>query len=107
MGPEDASCTLAAHQSVLAARSPVLAAMFRHRFQEGETAKVRLVDVDFQCFKAYLHLLYTGHLSACIQHHSAMCRVIRVAPLKISRVLHPARPLFYRKAGPDPPRVLA
>ncbi|CAE7453821.1 spopla [Symbiodinium natans] len=62
VGPEDASCTLAAHQSVLAARSPVLAAMFRHRFQEGETAKVRLVDVDFQCFKAYLHLLYTGEL---------------------------------------------
>ncbi|CAE7765061.1 SPOPL [Symbiodinium sp. CCMP2592] len=63
VGPEDASCTLAAHQSVLAARSPVLAAMFRHTaFQEGQTAKVRLVDVDVETFKQYLHLLYTGDL---------------------------------------------
>ncbi|CAE7233336.1 spop [Symbiodinium sp. CCMP2456] len=63
VGPEDASCTLAAHQSVLAARSPVLAAMFRHKaFQEGQTAKVRLVDVDVETFKQYLHLLYTGDL---------------------------------------------
>ena len=48
---------------MLAARSPVLAAMFRHTaFQEGQTAKVRLVDVDVETFKQYLHLLYTGSL---------------------------------------------
>ena len=79
MGPEDASCTLAAHQSVLAARSPVLAAMFRHKFQEGQTAKVRLVDVDVETFKQYLHLLYTGILARKPANHGKQSRVSVVA----------------------------
>ena len=60
----EAGSILTAHQSVVAGRSPVWDAMLNHDMRETQTAKLTLADVDEQCFKPFLYLLYTGELPA-------------------------------------------
>lgn len=57
--------SFAAHRSLLSARSPVFAAMFRSGMQESQTGKVRLdEDVKPSTFRLFLKFLYTGTLES-------------------------------------------
>ncbi|XP_065207973.1 speckle-type POZ protein-like [Planococcus citri] len=48
-----------AHKNILAARSPVFAAMFKHDMEENRLNKVDIPDMKPEVFKAFLHYLYT------------------------------------------------
>jgi speckle-type POZ protein len=50
-----------AHRAILAARSPVFAAMFQHDMQENKTNETEIEDVTPAAFKALLQFIYTGH----------------------------------------------
>ena len=52
---------IAAHRVILAARSPVFAAMFQHDMQENKTNETEITDVTPAAFKAFLQFIYTGH----------------------------------------------
>ena len=57
--------SVAAHRFLLAARSPVFAAMFNSGMEETQTGQVRLEDaVNLDTFRHFLHFLYTGMLEA-------------------------------------------
>ena len=49
-----------AHKLVLAARSPVFAAMFKHDMQERKTNVVKIQDISSKAFAVGLEFLYTG-----------------------------------------------
>ena len=52
---------IAAHSAIIAASSPVFAAMFEGgRFQEGQTRTVNIEDIDSPVFRKLLQFLYTG-----------------------------------------------
>ena len=51
-----------AHKFILAARSPVLKAMFGANMIESRTGRVRIDDADPETFDRFLHFLYTGQL---------------------------------------------
>jgi speckle-type POZ protein len=50
-----------AHRVILAARSPVFAAMFQHDMTENKTNETEITDVTPAAFKALLRFIYTGH----------------------------------------------
>jgi len=52
-----------AHRSLLSARSPVFAAMFKSGMEEALTGRVRVDGVDPTTFRQFLEFLYTGTLS--------------------------------------------
>lgn len=52
--------TYLAHKSILGARSPVLAAMFRHDMEEKKTGIVNISDSDPEAFNIFLIFLYSG-----------------------------------------------
>ena len=49
-----------AHRAILAARSPVFAAMFKHNMQENRTNETEIKDVTPAAFRALLRFIYTG-----------------------------------------------
>ena len=49
----------AAHKSILAARSPVFAAMFDHDTKERQENKVDIPDMDAKVFQELLNFIYT------------------------------------------------
>jgi hypothetical protein len=50
-----------AHSAIIAASSPVFAAMFEAgTFQEGQTRTVNIEDIDIRVFRKLLQFLYTG-----------------------------------------------
>jgi speckle-type POZ protein len=49
------------HRAILAARSPVFAAMFQHDTQQNRTIEVEIKDVTPAAFRALLRFIYTGH----------------------------------------------
>jgi len=51
---------LKAHKVILAARSPVLAAMFESNLAESQKNYVCVTDVDFRVMQAVLRFIYTG-----------------------------------------------
>jgi hypothetical protein len=52
---------MAAHSAIVAASSPVFAAMFEGgRFKEGQTRTVNIEDIDSRVFRKLLQFLYTG-----------------------------------------------
>jgi speckle-type POZ protein len=51
------------HVSILAARSPVFAAMFNHDMQESKTGQVVITDIKRDVFYQLLHYLYSGRTS--------------------------------------------
>ena len=56
--------TIGGHVSILAARSPVFAAMFQHScMQESKTRKVIIEDIQPEIFKELLHYIYSGRCS--------------------------------------------
>jgi speckle-type POZ protein len=52
---------IGAHRVILAARSPVFAAMFQHDMQETKTNETEITDVTPAAFRALLRFIYTGH----------------------------------------------
>jgi speckle-type POZ protein len=52
---------IAAHRVILAARSPLFAAMFQHDMQEKRTNEAEITDVAPAVFRALLRFIYTGH----------------------------------------------
>ncbi|XP_065223987.1 speckle-type POZ protein-like [Planococcus citri] len=63
-----------AHKIILAARSPVFAAMFKHDMQENRLNKVDIPDMKPEVFKAFLQYLYTDKTP-----HPGMVRELLVA----------------------------
>jgi speckle-type POZ protein len=51
---------IGAHKTILAARSPVFAAMFQHDMQENKANKVKITDISSAVFGQTLHFIYTG-----------------------------------------------
>ncbi|XP_078383288.1 rho-related protein racA-like isoform X2 [Oculina patagonica] len=78
-----------AHKAVLAARSPVLAALLSENFRDGKSSQIPLQGVDHQSFLAVLEYLYTDRFSSldkssigsvlvladrlCLQHLVQIC----------------------------------
>ena len=56
--------TFTAHRFVLAARSPVLAAMFENDMTEKKTGLIDIRDCDPKAFKHFLLYLYSGELDS-------------------------------------------
>lgn len=48
------------HKAILAARSPVFAAMFEHDMEEKKQNRVEITDVDSDVLKEMLRFIYTG-----------------------------------------------
>uniref|UniRef100_A0A182QDU4 BTB domain-containing protein n=1 Tax=Anopheles farauti TaxID=69004 RepID=A0A182QDU4_9DIPT len=48
------------HKAILAARSPVFAAMFEHEMEERKQNRVAITDVDHEVLKEMLRFIYTG-----------------------------------------------
>jgi len=53
-----------AHKAVLAARSPVFAAMFEHEMEERKQNRVEIADVDVDVLREMLRFIYTGKASS-------------------------------------------
>jgi speckle-type POZ protein len=51
---------ISAHKAILAARSPVFAAMFQHDMQENKANEVEITDISSTVFKKLLQFIYTG-----------------------------------------------
>ena len=51
------------HKNILAARSPVFAAMFGHETAENLSGIVNVSDVEPEVFEELLHFIYTGRVS--------------------------------------------
>ena len=51
-----------AHRAILAARSPVFAAMFASTMSESVTGRVDIPDVSPETFAQFLQFIYTGRL---------------------------------------------
>lgn len=56
-----------AHKLLLAARSPVFAAMFEHDMKEREVGAVEVVDVDREVFAELLRYIYTDRVASLDQ----------------------------------------
>nr|XP_050047599.1 speckle-type POZ protein-like [Dermacentor andersoni] len=49
-----------AHKAILAARSPVFAAMFEHEMEEKKQSRVEITDMDHEVLREMLRFIYTG-----------------------------------------------
>jgi speckle-type POZ protein len=49
-----------AHKAILAARSPVFAAMFEHEMEERKHNRVEILDVEHEVLREMLRFIYTG-----------------------------------------------
>ncbi|XP_064472257.1 speckle-type POZ protein-like isoform X2 [Ornithodoros turicata] len=49
-----------AHKAILAARSPVFAAMFEHEMEEKKQNRVEITDMDHEVLREMLRFIYTG-----------------------------------------------
>ena len=58
---------LPAHRSLLAARSPVFAAMLNSGLEEAQTGQVQISDSDPETFALFLRFLYVGKLENNIE----------------------------------------
>ena len=56
------SASFPAHRSLLAARSPVFAAMLNSGLEEAQTGQVLINDTDPETFGLFLRFLYVGEL---------------------------------------------
>ncbi len=69
---------IVAHKAVLAARSPVFAAMFRNEMREKVSNRADIVDVDADTFQELLRFIYTG----TVEKLSELVREILAASTK-------------------------
>lgn len=61
-----------AHKVILAARSPVFAAMFKHDTSEKQTGIVNIPDCDPSSFREFLEFLYSGKFKSEISLHCSV-----------------------------------
>lgn len=68
--------TFSAHKAILAARSPVFAAMFKNEMTEKKTGFVNISDCDAEAFDIFLLFLYSGdlHFEKC-----NVCHLYRIS----------------------------
>ncbi|EFX77551.1 hypothetical protein DAPPUDRAFT_32754, partial [Daphnia pulex] len=62
---------LGVHSVILAARSPVFAAMFQHNMKEAITGEVDIEDIQPDIFDQLLHYIYSGRMSKPMTEASA------------------------------------
>jgi hypothetical protein len=62
---------IGAHKSILSARSPVFAAMFRHDMQESNTGQVAIDEIERNVFYQLLHFIYSGRTSVPLTETTA------------------------------------
>ncbi len=62
---------IGAHKSILSARSPVFAAMFRHPMQESKTGQVTIDEIERNVFYQLLHFIYSGRTSVPLTETTA------------------------------------
>ena len=55
-----------AHKNVLAARSSVFAAMFKHKLTENMKNTINITDINHQVFEKVLRYIYTEKISSLI-----------------------------------------
>lgn len=60
------------HMNIIAARSPVFAAMFQHKMIESTTGIVQIEDFDVDVFKELLHFFYSGRISKLLNEDLAL-----------------------------------
>lgn len=51
------------HVNVLAAKSPVFAAMFQHEMTETKTGLVNISDIEHDVFREFLYYIYSGRIT--------------------------------------------
>jgi hypothetical protein len=59
------------HATILAARSPVFAAMFQHDMREKKTGKVVIEDINPIIFNDLLHYIYSGRIPSPLNEKTA------------------------------------
>ena len=59
------------HKYILAARSPVFAAMFQHEMQESKTGHVVIPDIELDIFKEMLYFIYSGQIETPLTERKA------------------------------------
>jgi BTB/POZ domain len=71
---------IAAHSAIVAASSPVFAAMFEAgKFKEGQTRTVNIEDIDSRVFRKLLRFLYTGSSGSSKQDPSDVLQAFFLA----------------------------
>lgn len=60
--------TILAHKSILAAQSPVFAAMFDCQLEESRTNECKIEDISFEAFEKFLEFLYTRQIPISNDH---------------------------------------
>ena len=74
---------IAAHLAIVAASSPVFAAMFQdRRFKEGQTRTVNIEDIESRVFRNLLRFLYTGSSGSPKQDPSDVLQALFLAAEK-------------------------
>ena len=63
-----------AHKAILAARSPVFAAMFQHDMKERALNRVDIVDIEPGIFQALLLFIYTDQVDLAVRNHGALLK---------------------------------
>ena len=66
-----------AHRNILAARSPVFAAMFEHDCVESRNSKVVIPDVEPEAFESLLAFIYTGKI--VFENNEEVVELLQVA----------------------------
>jgi hypothetical protein len=71
---------IAAHSAIIAASSPVFAAMFEAgKSQEGQTRTVNIEDIDSRVFRKLLQFMYTGSSGSSNQDPSDVLQALYLA----------------------------
>jgi speckle-type POZ protein len=61
-----------AHKAILAARSPVFAAMFEHEMEEKKQNRVEITDMDHEVLREMLRFIYTGKATNLEKMHDEL-----------------------------------
>jgi speckle-type POZ protein len=61
-----------AHKLILAARSEVFDAMFKHQMKENSTNQIKIEDIDPEVFQELLRFIYTGRVSTATMEAMAV-----------------------------------
>lgn len=75
-----------AHKAILAARSPVFAAMFEHEMEEKKQNRVEITDMEHDVLKEMLKFIYSGKVSLL----EKMADDLLAAADKVSTIRPPA-----------------
>ena len=64
------------HKHILAARSPVFAAMFQDGIQEAKTGQVAITDIELDTFKVMLYFIYSSKLGSPLTEDKAKLLIV-------------------------------